>query len=457
MARRQAVLLIHGIGEQRPMETLRGFVDTVWCRDTAIHNPHAVKNGGALVWSKPDTVSDSFELRRLTTPENTGRVRTDFFEFYWQHLMQGTTYGHVFAWLWTLLVRRPSTVPTHLQLAYLLLLTLALASLGTALYAGVAAASSTADDRPFVSPWISVSASLLLVPLVGLVVRSILGDAARYLHIAPSNVQCRHAIRRAGVKVLAELHRRGYDRIVVVGHSLGSVIGYDLLTYAFPDYHAAAPAQPPAMQALDALEAMASSSSTAPSGNELQPAQRAYAHELAANGSRWRVTDFVTLGSPLAHAEILLARDRADLQQKQQDRELPTCLPVLETVQRDGQTLRRFTYPPPDAPAPYRIPHHAAVFGPTRWTNLYFANRAIVHGDLVGGPLAAIWGRGVRDVAVTTPKWFGFLAHTHYWTQPRDGSVPDCVRQLRQTIDLTDQRRPNAPKPPADANTEPRR
>ena len=26
---KQAVLLIHGIGEQRPMDTLRGFVDTV--------------------------------------------------------------------------------------------------------------------------------------------------------------------------------------------------------------------------------------------------------------------------------------------------------------------------------------------------------------------------------------------------------------------------------------------
>jgi hypothetical protein len=26
---RQAVLLIHGIGEQKPMDTLRGFVDAV--------------------------------------------------------------------------------------------------------------------------------------------------------------------------------------------------------------------------------------------------------------------------------------------------------------------------------------------------------------------------------------------------------------------------------------------
>jgi hypothetical protein len=48
--------------------------------------------------------------------------------------------------------------------------------------------------------------------------------------------------------------------------------------------------------------------------------------------SKWRVTDFVTLGSPLAHADILLARDRVGLEAKQNDREFPTCLPVLEKV-----------------------------------------------------------------------------------------------------------------------------
>jgi len=31
--KKQAVLLIHGIGEQRPMDTLRGFVETVWTSD----------------------------------------------------------------------------------------------------------------------------------------------------------------------------------------------------------------------------------------------------------------------------------------------------------------------------------------------------------------------------------------------------------------------------------------
>ena len=48
---RQAVVLIHGIGEQRPMGTLRAFVD-------AMLEPRTFH-------SKPDTVSDSYELRRI--------------------------------------------------------------------------------------------------------------------------------------------------------------------------------------------------------------------------------------------------------------------------------------------------------------------------------------------------------------------------------------------------------
>jgi len=44
--KRQAVLVIHGIGEQKPMETLRSFVSAVL--------------PGEGVFSKPDTISLSY-------------------------------------------------------------------------------------------------------------------------------------------------------------------------------------------------------------------------------------------------------------------------------------------------------------------------------------------------------------------------------------------------------------
>ena len=69
---KQAVLLIHGIGEQRPMDTLRGFVRTMWMTDASVQHPHA-KPG---VFSKPDDVSGNYELRRLTTTQDRNGVRT---------------------------------------------------------------------------------------------------------------------------------------------------------------------------------------------------------------------------------------------------------------------------------------------------------------------------------------------------------------------------------------------
>jgi hypothetical protein len=435
MPTRQAVVLIHGIGEQRPMDTLRGFVDAVWVQDTAIHDPHAVKGAHTLMWSKPDTVSDSFELRRLTTPRNSGGARTDFIEFYWAHMMKGTNYGHLFAWARSLLLRRPSTVPPQLKLAYWLSLIAAALALSSIIYAMWADAGT---NQTHWNRWLSVFASLVLLPAVGFIAKNVVGDAARYLHVAPANVQRRHEIRKAGVALIKALHDRGYDRIIVVGHSLGSVIGYDILTHAWMDYHAAEPtAREPSTAALDALEAAARSDEPL-AVDRLQMLQHAYLREVVANGNRWRVTDFITLGSPLAHAPILMATSVAQLSARQADREFPTCPPALETVTRNHQEIRRFSFETDRRKADsYRIPHHAAVFGPTRWSNLYFPNRMIVVGDLVGGPLAHVFGRGIHDVSIQTTLRHGLLSHTLYWQSPTNAVAPAHIIALRRALDLT--------------------
>src|SRR5688572_30105812 len=92
---RQAIVLIHGIGEQRPMDTLRSFVG-------AFLDPSGYH-------SKPDTLSDSYELRRIklrrasrcegsTEDINLEWPETDFYEYYWAHQMYGTTWSHVASW-----------------------------------------------------------------------------------------------------------------------------------------------------------------------------------------------------------------------------------------------------------------------------------------------------------------------------------------------------------------------
>ena len=426
MAHKQAVVLIHGIGEQRPMDTLRGFVNAVWTTDEALHNPFA----GRAVWSKPDTVSGSFELRRLVTPQNRSGVETDFYEFYWAHLMKGTLVSHVVAWVRALLVRKPWTVPPQLRLAYVALLLAAIAAialLGYSLYAK----STPAAAMPW---WLSAVLGILVVPAVGWLTKHVVGDAARYLHVAAANVQSRHEIRTAGLTLLRALHdpARGYGRIIVIGHSLGSVIGYDVLTYAWSEVHREY-ASAGSMAALEQLEAL--SRNPASNSATIRSAQSAYYSEIAENGCPWRVTDFVTLGSPLAHACVLLAKDDDELRRKQEDRELPTCPPVLEALKRGGSVVERFSFEYPSG-QPYRVPHHAAVFAPTRWTNLYFPCTAVLFGDLIGGRAAPVMGRGIHDVAVSTPVWAGFLSHTHYWTLPAGNTVPDCVQKLREALAL---------------------
>lgn len=220
------------------------------------------------------------------------------------------------------------------------------------------------------------------------------------------------------------------------------MIGYDILTHAWVNFHQEHSGETNKMTALDALEEIARESPAQPTAG--QAAQRRYFEELRGNGNPWRVTDFVTLGSPLTHAAILLASDIGDLQRKQADREFPQCLPALETSRRDGIEWRRFSYELNRRQSrSYRLPHHAAVFGPTRWTNLYFPCKWAIRGDLIGGPLSATMGRGIRDVPVTTRQRFGFFSHTLYWSSSPDEIDPPHIAALREALDLTDQRSGN--------------
>lgn len=427
---KQAVLLIHGIGEQIPMETLRGFVKTVWTTATDLHKDY---DGSNAHWSKPYGLSKSFELRRLTTPENRADIRTDFFELYWAHLMHGNKISHVVAWMRSFFIRWPSTVPAHLQFAYWAILGLIVVGLYFAYEA-------TFADEPLLPKWQSTLASAVVLPLIGGILANIVGDAARYLHAAPTNVQRRHEIRSAGMEVLRSLHdpKRNYDRIIVVGHSLGSVIGFDILYHAWAECNRDTEnAEDPGTDKLMVLEQIARDLADDKGGYDqdaVQSAQREYFEELRANGCRWRVTDFITLGSPLAHAEVLLARDHGNLMEKIEARELASCLPALETS-RHKPPKRLFSYP---AEGEERVPHHAAVFGPTRWTNLYFPCQFIVWGDMIGGKLERVFGKGVKDRPVKTWKRLGFLSHTLYW---KLGGKNRHIKELRDALDLLDLRK----------------
>jgi hypothetical protein len=279
-------------------------------------------------------------------------------------------------------------------------------------------------------------------------------DAARYLSPHPANISRRQEIRAAGVALIKALHTSGkYNRLIVVGHSLGSVIGYDLLYHAWQQFHRQhdKPVRP-SQKTLKQLEA---ASRSGPNGQPIdmdrfRALQRDYAFELLRSGNPWLVTDFITLGSPLAHAQMLLAEDLDDFQRRLDQREFPTCPPVLEGSGFSFPEHYEVSVTAADweitQPRTLRVPHHGACFAPVRWTNIYFPCQKIIFGDLIGGPLcdssppaSRRFGMGIHDVEVRTRARGGLFSHTCYWQPHRKDVGPAApVTRLREALALDD-------------------
>lgn len=434
---KQAVVLIHGIGEQKPMDTLRTFAGAVL--------PPADK-GEERYWSKPDKMSELFELRRLTTP---GRTKTDFYEYYWAYHVEGTKWRHLAHWFFGLLLRRWGNIPQGLRSIWLIswILLMMLAAL-TAL-GNVAHIQAWYAAQPYFGPAWVVSA-LAVLSIQGFLIYYV-GDAARYLSPSPQNIALRQKIRAEGVYLLRQLHDSNkYDRIIVVGHSLGSVIGYDIITRLWLDYNTVydfkthapslanllarhAPPQPVIKKRLFQVGCALSAASDLQTLQDFRSAQVEAWKEQRRWGNPWRITDFATIGSPLAHAMLLLASDGKDFTARKGQRELLTCPPVND---KEG-------YGYTDRPLPLvgygrlfspYILHHAAAFAVTRWTNLYFPASFGLFGDVIGGPLRDVLGLGIRDIPVKVRNWrrFTWLSHTAYWKERfmEDYALDALIRTL---------------------------
>lgn len=513
--KKQAVIVIHGMGEQIPMETLNGFVEAVWTQDQALLNkkkpsPNSGQsraNGPAEneAWYKPDTTSGSFELRRITTEsfkdaEGENR-RTDFFEYYWAHHVKGMTIKDIRSWMISLLGRNPFTsVPKDVLLSWICLWVFTLAALGIIIFKALPAIYLPQDGflpQGLGSAILKIIISMTILALGGFlskVITSYLGDVVRYVRPHPPNIAARQKIREEGVLLLEKILKaetRGekkYDRVIIAAHSLGTIVAYDILTHAFARLNtqyevrknnkgAIIPPKPEP-ERVEIENMIRHGGFTV---DKYQNQQKKAQDELIEQGHLWRVTDFITMGSPLTHAEFLLAKDMVGVRNAQKTRSFPTCPPVLEYSERYKKM--RFTYrgsskakgsiynryasyiranksldadkkkellAADNAP---QYPHHASPFAYTRWSNIFSPSRFILWGDQVSGPLAETFGQGIRDIQVmpglikddasVKNQKSRLLAHTKYWSlkgssKVRSGSyeTPYHIEVLRQVLDL---------------------
>jgi hypothetical protein len=472
-----AVLITHGMGEQIPMQTLTAFVQAAWVTNTEAQWVSPPDEKPEEIWFKPDPLAGSHELRRITTrwtkssadPRAKG-PRVDFFEFYWADLAEGTTVQEVWDWLRTLLVRWPSQVPKGLTSAWLLMWAATLVIAALLLFAAL----------PWPGGWwhagLAVAAAVIGY-LMQSIVSPYLGDVARYVRADPRNIKMRAAIRDRGLKLLKDIHDSGaYERVIVVAHSLGTVIAYDLIALLWAERGKALLIKEtePLFGKLRAVEEAAHALEAAGSNHEselqaFRDAQRSFRSGLRSgrdDGTEkprttdqlWLISDFVTLGAPLTHAQFLLARDKTDLDQKIDRWLFPTSPPQFEPIESEQFAKINARPVPPSlailgpkgglfsyfiaAPETWSV-HHAAPFAAVRWTNIYDPHRLIFAGDIISGPLAPVFGKGIREINLKELRGQSpCFSHTLYWSVPKgranSAGLPH-IEALQRAMNLVEQ------------------
>ena len=416
---RQAVIIIHGVGEQKPMDTLRNFLRNII---------------GGIVRNKPDKMSSLFELRCLQIPGNRNQPLTDCYEYYWAHHMRDTKIRTLVSWFRSLLFRMPKNVSKNLRGFYYILWVLLLI-LVPIMYRTI--------NNVFLELIIPVSLILLLDYTILRIAYGTIDDAARYLNPHPDNISQRNKIRKEGVELLDALHNsKKYSRIIIVGHSLGSVIAYDLIRLYWSSLVMPKEFISKKQTLLKDFSSECSdifnnkSLSSKSKAHKYQELQLKVWTELRECNWPWLITDFITVGSPLAHADMLLTKDKSEFNERKREGEYPTSPPLVE-----HDIFYKVNYETEKGPRSLYRPTHLVPFMCTQWSNIYFPHKYLIKGDLVGGPLQPLFGEGVRDIPVGLKWHHGLLiSHTKYWdyseNEHKVESVEHPTKALKKSMKL---------------------
>lgn len=473
---RQAVVVLHGMGQQRVMETLRSFVETV------VEQP--TDTDARWYVSRPDKLSESdrYDERRLVAPPHGDRVQTEFYEYHWAHLMTGNKLSHMLPLARSALLRWPANLRIAVLWAVAWILVLGAVATGVALVITTDRALESAGVDSIVTylgatgVWGWVLARVLNL-LLGFVVGT-LADFARYNNAAPENQAVRDVIRKGLVDLLDDVHEATivyttddgekvelpkYDRIIVASHSLGSIVAYEAMSHLWArrnKLHAEAHAERQfSAEKFERVEEIAADLNDPDGQSSVDDYQRAQTEawiELRSNGNPWRITDFVTFGNPMAQSHQLLARSRDDLRDQMCRKELAACPPQPDTPEMTGPrpsgvdvdewTWCKKSYKeqkaahdagewhywwPCSAHAP--ILAYSSMFAVIRWTNLWYP------ADLFGGPLADLYGKGIRDIEVEPDGLacrIPVLAHIRYLSYPNSSRANGAPAAIRRAIEL---------------------
>jgi pimeloyl-ACP methyl ester carboxylesterase len=448
---RQAVVVIHGMGEQRPNDTLNAFVEL------AIGNTQTPSDQDPIIFSRPDKVSNKYDSRRIQLRETDQNNQTEFYEYHWAHLMEGNKVAHLWPLVKLVMLKPFWCLPLRLLPFWFMFWLLIMSSL----YGAYIMWQTGAElNLPNLLGAIGLSGiAVALIPQAFKAINyfgtSYLADVARYVDSRPTNQKVRDKIRSELVELLCGLHQSGrYSRVIVVAHSLGSFIAYDAISYLWArinKLHATAtPTESPKYEQLKKLEQLGGMLSeceeecqkakanfqitkhkTKEPREKYRAQQREAWVEKRLSGNPWLITDFLTFGSPLAHAQTLLATDRASLRRKQDKFELSRCPPSREPFannQWNGDTWYSW-----ENSKGHRVLYHAAPFALVRWSNFWFPT------DWFAGPLAPNFGYGIEDHELKSDPAatkIPLLSHTQYFSHGANDKTLPFVETIRNTLNL---------------------
>lgn len=447
---RQAVVIVHGMGEQRPLEMLNHFIDS------AIPGPTEIQEKEALpvYYSRPAPESESYEARSYLARETSKYPQTEFFEYHWSHMMQGNKLSDIWDVFQRMLFTPIWKVPSGLRFVWILFWTLILFALW------MLASGTLAWDSLNLEKVVTMIAGggavggiltwVLTKILPGKITASFV-DVVRYLDTSPRSYGVRKNIRRGMIEFLEGLHLSGrYQRIIIVAHSLGAYVAYDGITYLWTqmnqdhvlsseDGQNTDHSKKVDPEVITRLENEAKKLLDNPKGNpdRYQELQRELWLANRAAGNTWLITDFVTAGTPMYMADKLLTKNEEEFRVRQKRRDIASCPPLPDLPGEKEQTL--YTYP-------YRggsVLYHAAPFAIVRWSNMWFPAHFGFFGDWFGGPLARLFGAGVKDYPLHGNDWKRFLpawAHTLYFAYPNDENEGSATKVLHDFMDVDPQK-----------------
>ncbi|MEZ5092143.1 hypothetical protein [Nocardioides sp.] len=445
--RRTAVVVVHGMGEQLPLETLHRFVRSALPK----------VSGQRKYYSRPEGITDSFEARRCLAPRVASRHgviygQTEFFEYHWSYKMTGNKLTDMLRTTLRLLVRPPWTAPAGLRGAWVLIwglivgfVVLAVTSVRT-LEWSVAGLTALVVGEGLVAVL-----AVRVLHLLGNTVTKTFVDVVRYLDTSPRSYAVRRDVRAGMIELLRGLHDKGrYHRVVIAAHSLGAYIAYDALAYLWPDLcnlhegpvsDAKAARWPEADALEDAAEVLFDKRTDAevdPAAlDAYQDAQFALWQSLRSRGNPWLVTDLVTFGTPMYFADLLYTKNRKEFDAAKRIAQFPTCPPRRGSQIVEGKDLGvgRYTWDNRGR----RVLTHSAPYAVVRWTNLFYPVRYGFFGDWFGGPLRPLFGTGIRDRAVLGNKpgrLIPGVAHGKYLSYPDEDGADDFAPMLREALQL---------------------